>query len=118
MTNNNIRGEAFTLDQRCAVWEKGIAIVGYDPTTYRQDIAGAWMAWDKYGDISSELGVGWEIDHRKPVSNGGSDDISNLRPLQWANNRSKGDDYPKWSSVVGSDGSKNIKHQQAWTIKE
>ena len=29
---------------------------------------------------------GWEIDHIKPKKDGGSDDLSNLRPLQWEAN--------------------------------
>ena len=41
----------------------------------------------KYGDRTSDYG--WEIDHTKPVSEGGSDDLSNLRPLQWENNATK-----------------------------
>jgi len=118
MTNRNVRGEAFTIDQRREVWKKGTAITSYDPNAYRQDIAGAWMAWDKYGDTSSDLGLGWEIDHRKPLSKDGLDDMPNLRPLQWANNRSKGDNLPKWSSAVSSDGNNNIKRNQTWNIEE
>lgn len=34
---------------------------------------------------------GWEIDHIRPVVAGGNDDLSNLQPLQWENNRKKGD---------------------------
>ena len=44
------------------------------------------MAWQSYGDCESPYG--WEIDHINP--NGG-DGIGNLQPLQWQNNRAKGD---------------------------
>jgi 5-methylcytosine-specific restriction endonuclease McrA len=38
--------------------------------------------------------MGWEIDHVKPVSKGGTDDIKNLQALNsWANAK-KGDTYP------------------------
>ena len=39
---------------------------------------------------------GWKIDHIKPVAKGGTDDLNNLQPLQWANNRHKSDNYPNW----------------------
>lgn len=46
------------------------------------------------------LEYGWEIDHIKPSSLGGSDGLYNLQPLQWENNRSKSDNWPHWSCKV------------------
>jgi hypothetical protein len=45
---------------------------------------------------------GWEIDHIKPVSAGGIDDLSDLQPLHWENNRHRGDSYPTWDCKKGS----------------
>ena len=73
------------------VWNKGIVVTGYDSKVYRKDICGHLIKFDEYGQ---ETGYGWEIDHIYPVSKGGSDDLSNLQPLYWENNRKKGDTYP------------------------
>lgn len=81
---------------------------------WAKDIAGAWICRSKYGDIDSIYG--WEIDHKKPQSLGGTDGLYNLRPLHWRNNRSKGDSYPNWTSVVSSEGNYNINKEQHWKI--
>lgn len=79
------------------VWNKGNPIPGSDPAMMRSDACGAIIVRDRYG---MTLDGGWEIDHICPVSMGGSDDLSNLQPLEWRNNRAKADNYPKWYCAV------------------
>jgi 5-methylcytosine-specific restriction endonuclease McrA len=76
-----------------AVWNKARLMLGANPNAKRMDVCGAVIDRPKYGN-TQETGTGWEIDHITPVSRGGTDDLSNLQPLQWQNNRRKGDDYP------------------------
>jgi hypothetical protein len=74
----------FTEEKIQKVWEKGKTVAKNDPKVWRKDQCGAWMKRADYGNINSEYG--WQIDHITPVSEGGTDDLSNLRPLQWENN--------------------------------
>jgi len=78
------------------VWEKGKIIVQkgitFDSDVWRYDICGNVMKYSEHGNVDSEHG--WEIDHINPSALDGSDDLSNLQPLQWEANRTKGDKYP------------------------
>lgn len=90
----------FSEGTKRLVWNKATSILGYDPNVWRQDLCGAPIRWADYGDTDSKHG--WEIDHIWPESKGGSDNIDNLRALQWENNRAKGDSVdPHWSCAVG-----------------
>ena len=98
-SNRTITGSKFGQPIIAAVWAKGRPVPGYDPAQYRKDSCRAWMRRASYGTTTE---YGWEVDHILPTAQGGTDDISNLQPLHWRNNRRKGDDFPHWSCAVGS----------------
>ena len=67
-----------------AVWANGDTVQNNDPAKIRKDQCGAWIIFSEYGKRNTEFG--WEEDHITPQANGGSDELSNLRPLHWKNN--------------------------------
>ena len=87
--NTNATGGPFDDQTIERVWEKGTPEPYY--AGFRKDVCAASMRRGNYGKTER---WGWEIDHRMPVSNGGGDDLDNLQPLQWENNRHKGDKWP------------------------
>src|SRR5580704_9050836 len=93
MVQTSFAKSGFDQATIAAVWRKGRVIDKFDPATWRHDVAGSVMKFSDYGTTSK---FGWEIDHIKPIASGGTDDLSNLQPLYWENNRRKGDTYP-WS---------------------
>lgn len=104
----------YSEDVKKEIWDKkGQTIDGENPDEVRLDAAGALMHWDKYGDRSNPYG--WEVDHIFPesklrgnVASEMIDNIENLRPMQWQNNESKGNDYPSYRSVVMAKEGKNV----------
>ena len=87
-------GLPFPVNTVKAVWEKAENDPGF--ITFKKDCCGAIIQKNKYGTISEH---GWEIDHIKPVSKGGTDVISNLQPLHWENNCHKADNWPDWECL-------------------
>lgn len=94
---NQFKG-SFTEATVNAVWQKARIVSGNDPAVWRKDSCGAWIKRSEYGNTNSKYG--WEIDHIKPVSRGGTDNLVNLQPLQWENNRYKADNYPYWTCKI------------------
>jgi hypothetical protein len=89
-------GGQFNAMQLLSVWQKGRPVQNYDPNRWRLDACGAILDRTKYGDTNSQYG--WEIDHVLPAARGGTDDLSNLQPLHWQNNRRKGDGVFRFAS--------------------
>ena len=96
--NSRANGSVFDENTINAVWQKGTIVFGYDSNTIRKDSCGAFIKRNDYGNTNSSFG--WEIDHIKPVAKNGTDDLINLQPLQWENNRHKSDNYPQWSCAI------------------
>ena len=103
----------FSIDIINQVWEKGTIVDSFHKDKFRQDSCGAWIEKDKYG---TEGIHGWEIDHVYPLAKGGDDDILNLRPMHWQNNKSKNDSYPSYQCIVRAKDSKNISSEETRTI--
>jgi hypothetical protein len=81
-----------------AVWELAKPVRGCDADRVRQDPYGNRICYNSYGKSTA---MGWDIDHIKPQSRGGSDNIRNLQALQSSTNRSKQDSLVKKSRHNG-----------------
>ncbi len=72
-------------------WNNAHKIKGKNSDVYRKDDYGNEIYRSSYGKQSTK---GWEVDHRYPVSKGGTNSSRNLQAVQWEENRKKSDTYP------------------------
>lgn len=77
-----------TQKDREAAWDRAATIRGKSPETWRRDELGNPMRHGSYGTAGI---FGREIDHRNPVSKGGTDSARNLRALNTEANQKKSD---------------------------
>ncbi len=97
------------------IWKRARKVEGLDSSMFRKDACGALIMFDKYGKQNP---FGWEIDHIFPQSLGGDDDLQNLRPLHYMNNRSKADDYPSYIACLRFDGQRNVEDERTLTVNQ
>jgi len=98
-SGSTAKGGHFDAPTIIQVWLKASAVAGHDPANVRKDRCGAWIRYSEYGKTTD---LGWEIDHDRPVALGGGDDLSNLQPLNWQNNRAKSDKFPTWACAISA----------------
>ena len=100
------------------LWNQAREAEGYDKQKVRLDACNAFMIYDEYENQGL---YGWQIEHICPVSmlqelgytEEEIDNEQNLRPMHWRNCLSKSDDYPSYTSVVTSDGDRNIEREES-----
>lgn len=96
---------SFSADKVEQVWQKAHQVLDPNNPGWAKDDCGAWIYKDNYG--RRDRLYGWEVHHINPVSKGGTDDLSNLIPLQCDNNIATGDG--PLQCVMRADGDKNVR---------
>ncbi len=83
-------------NSRCVktVWNGAPTVRGKDPELYRRDPYGKVVYWHSHGKSTT---MGWQVDHIKPASKGGSDHPRNLQVMQSSKNMSLGNSDTKLS---------------------
>lgn len=99
----------FSEKDKDVIFRKGRKIEGLDADEWRMDACDAIICRSSYG--RDDEFFGWEVDHIVPkslleeskVPQELIDDFRNLRPFNWRNNLSKGNDYPKYTAAIKSE---------------
>lgn len=81
-------------------WERAARIPGLDPSVYRLDDYGALIRHSEYGQLTQQ---GWQIDHLRPKSEGGTDILENFRALHWKNNEARNSRFPIYLRATPAD---------------
>lgn len=116
----------YTEEDKKRIFGRCTKVSGLDPKIWRLDAAGAIICYTSYG--REDEFFGWEIDHIYPQSRLEElnvpkeliHDERNLRALNWNNNLSKGDEYPKYEATITSldNGESNTKGSWSKTINK
>jgi hypothetical protein len=85
--NTDASGKRFDEAIVEAVWSKAPLSSEHPPL--RVDAFGALIWKEGYGNTSSKLG--WEIGYKRPLAEGGTDELENLQPVQWEDNQRNGE---------------------------
>ena len=73
-------------DEKLQVWQRGIAIPGYDPALWRRDNDGNAICFTAYGDRESVYG--WECGRAEPAGGGAAGEAAVRRPVHCGTSRS------------------------------
>ncbi len=85
-SSTNASGKPFDAAIVEAVWNKAAPSPRHPPL--RLDARGALIWKEGYSNTNSRFG--WIIGCRRPLSEGGGDELDNLEPLQWENYKLNG----------------------------
>ena len=98
---------------RDLIWHRAKVVEGYDANKRRKDMAGAWIEWDQF---ETEDEYGWRVSPLIPLSKGGSMDWMALIPLHWKNAQSRGEDFPRYTTIISSEGDTNAPIEKNWNF--
>lgn len=106
------------------LWEEASVVQNLSRDEWRLDPCGALIKKDHYANRDSDYG--WEIDHVVSksflISAGATeaeyDHMDNLRVMHWANNDSKGTNYPEYKAVRTCVNGKNVIIEAFYTVNK